>query len=248
MCGVSPAQLAADTVGRLEAIDALIAETAERWRPERMAVVDRLILRMAVCELVRDAATPPAVVINEAIELGRTFSTEESVKFINGMLDGDTKENRKMSALMSSEEEQIAQRRSNLDALAKLGVEIYPHAFDRRTPSPSSWRRTASAPTTSSKRTGRTRSRAAAFSRFDRSAKRTSLPSRTATRRFRRTSGRIRLPPLDFEIFKLLDFGDWIGVEGRLFRTKTNELTIWASRLHFLSKCLLPLPGEVARA
>jgi lysyl-tRNA synthetase, class II len=52
------------------------------------------------------------------------------------------------------------------------------------------------------------------------------------------------LPPLDFQIFKLLDFGDWIGVAGRLFRTKTNELTIWASRLHFLSKCLLPLPEK----
>ncbi len=52
------------------------------------------------------------------------------------------------------------------------------------------------------------------------------------------------MPELDFQIFKLLDFGDWVGVEGRLFRTKTNELTIWASRLHFLSKCLLPLPEK----
>jgi transcription antitermination protein NusB len=79
--------LARDTVEALAAIDPLIAETAERWRPERMAVVDRLILRMAICELRRDAGTPPAVVINEALELARTFSTEESVKFINGMLD-----------------------------------------------------------------------------------------------------------------------------------------------------------------
>ena len=79
--------LARDTVSRLAAVDALIAETAERWRPERMAVVDRLVLRMAVCELVRDHQTPPAVIINEALELGRTFSTEDSVKFINGMLD-----------------------------------------------------------------------------------------------------------------------------------------------------------------
>jgi transcription antitermination protein NusB len=81
------AALARDTVGRLEAIDPLIAETAERWRPERMAILDRLILRMAVCELVRDPETPHAVVINEALELARTFSSEESVKFINGMLD-----------------------------------------------------------------------------------------------------------------------------------------------------------------
>jgi N utilization substance protein B len=79
--------LARDTVARLDQIDPLIAQTAERWRPERMAVLDRLILRMAACELLRDADTPHAVVINEALELARTFSTEESVKFINGMLD-----------------------------------------------------------------------------------------------------------------------------------------------------------------
>jgi N utilization substance protein B len=79
--------LARDTVQRIDEIDPLIADTAERWRPERMAILDRLILRMAICEMLRDPGTPPAVVINEALELARTFSTEESVKFINGMLD-----------------------------------------------------------------------------------------------------------------------------------------------------------------
>jgi transcription antitermination protein NusB len=79
--------LARDTTERLSEIDPLIADTAERWRPERMAILDRLILRMAVCEMLRDVSTPPAVVINEALELARTFTTEESVKFINGMLD-----------------------------------------------------------------------------------------------------------------------------------------------------------------
>jgi len=88
-------ELAHDTVRHLDQADALIAETAERWRPERMAVLDRLILRMSATELIRVVGTaagqtdaaPPAVVINEALELARTFSTEESVKFINGMLD-----------------------------------------------------------------------------------------------------------------------------------------------------------------
>lgn len=81
-------ELARDTVERLDAIDARIADASERWRPERMAVIDRLILRMAVCEMWRDRTTPPAVIINEALELARTFSTEDAVKFINGMLDG----------------------------------------------------------------------------------------------------------------------------------------------------------------
>jgi N utilization substance protein B len=80
-------ELAHDTVRRLAEADALIAQTAERWRPERMAVLDRLILRLAVTELLRPASTPPAVIINEALELARTFSTEDAVKFINGMLD-----------------------------------------------------------------------------------------------------------------------------------------------------------------
>jgi len=79
--------LARDTAQRIDEIDPLIADTTERWRPERMAILDRLILRMAICELIRDPGTPPAVVINEALELARTFTTEESVKFINGMLD-----------------------------------------------------------------------------------------------------------------------------------------------------------------
>ncbi|MBS1818717.1 MAG: transcription antitermination factor NusB [Acidobacteria bacterium] len=93
-------ELAHDTVRRLAEADALIADTAERWRPERMAVLDRLILRLAVTELLRslrpqasrrplgrDDLAPPAVVINEALELARTFSTEDAVRFINGMLD-----------------------------------------------------------------------------------------------------------------------------------------------------------------
>jgi N utilization substance protein B len=79
--------LVRDTVQELAAIDPIVAATAEHWRPERMPVVDRLVLRMATCELMRGQETPAAVVIDEALELARTFSTEESVKFINGMLD-----------------------------------------------------------------------------------------------------------------------------------------------------------------
>ena len=81
-------ELARETVTRLPVIDPLIADTAERWRPERMAIIDRLIIRMAVCELLRGQGTPAPVIINEALELARTFSTEDAVKFINGMLDG----------------------------------------------------------------------------------------------------------------------------------------------------------------
>ena len=76
------------TAERLDQIDPLIAEAAANWRLERIAVIDRLILRMATYELLVMPGTPHAVIINEALELARTFSTEDAVKFVNGVLDG----------------------------------------------------------------------------------------------------------------------------------------------------------------
>ena len=73
-------------------IDKLIEEHAENWRMDRMAAVDRNILRAAVAELLGFPATPRAVVINEAIEIARKFSSPESVQFINGVLDSVGKE------------------------------------------------------------------------------------------------------------------------------------------------------------
>ena len=70
-----------------EEADRLIGEAAEHWRPERMAVIDRLILRMAVFQLSYVPDVPPNVVINEAIELARRFGGEESGRFVNGVLD-----------------------------------------------------------------------------------------------------------------------------------------------------------------
>jgi N utilization substance protein B len=79
-------RLARGTASRLAEIDPLIAEQAEHWRIERMAVIDRLILRLALFELLQ-GETPRAVVIDEALRLARTFSTEPAVKFVNGILD-----------------------------------------------------------------------------------------------------------------------------------------------------------------
>jgi N utilization substance protein B len=70
----------------LARIDPLIAGHAEHWRLERMPVVDRAILRLAVYELL-ETGTPRAVVIDEALELARTYSSDQAVKFINGVLD-----------------------------------------------------------------------------------------------------------------------------------------------------------------
>jgi transcription antitermination protein NusB len=80
------------TLSRLEEIDALLAAHAQNWRLERMAVLDRLILRMAIYELLADASTPSKVVINEALELARSYSGEEAVPFVNGVLDAVRKQ------------------------------------------------------------------------------------------------------------------------------------------------------------
>lgn len=74
------------TVEKLEELDALLDRHSQNWRVARMSVVDRNILRLAAFEMVF-TATPPPVVIDEALELARRFSSDESVGFVNGVLD-----------------------------------------------------------------------------------------------------------------------------------------------------------------
>jgi len=145
---------------------------------------------------------------------------------------------------MSSEDEQIQQRRANLAKLGEMGVSAYPHRFDRTdaisdlvsahgAKAGPEFEATRIAATTSGRILGIRSFGKANFlvlsdgrSRIQVYIKKDSLPER------------------DFDVFRLLDFGDFIGVEGHLFRTRTNELTIWASRLEFLAKCHLPLPEK----
>jgi len=79
-------------------IDRLIETHADNWRMDRMAAVDRNILRAAVAELLKFPDTPRAVVINEALEIARRFSSPESVQFINGVLDSVGRELEKAKA------------------------------------------------------------------------------------------------------------------------------------------------------
>jgi len=79
--------LAAGVVSHVSEIDPLITDAADHWRIERMHVMDRLILRLAVYEFLFETETPGKVIINEALELARTFSADDSIRFINGILD-----------------------------------------------------------------------------------------------------------------------------------------------------------------
>ena len=80
-------QLARGAISHLEEVDNLIVKRAENWRISRMAVVDRNILRLAIYEFLYEPGTPRTVVINEALEIARRFSTFEATQFINGILD-----------------------------------------------------------------------------------------------------------------------------------------------------------------
>jgi N utilization substance protein B len=79
--------LVSGTLERLAEEDALIAAHTKNWRIERLAVIDRLVMRMAIYELLTAQDTPARVIISEAMELARTFSGEEPVPLINGVLD-----------------------------------------------------------------------------------------------------------------------------------------------------------------
>lgn len=74
-------------VNEVAELDRLVRQHAEHWRLERMAAVDRNILRLALYELLHHPETPPAAVINEALEIARRFSDKDSVEFVNGVLD-----------------------------------------------------------------------------------------------------------------------------------------------------------------
>ena len=80
------AELVRGTIAHAAEVDERISRHADHWRMERMPAVDRNILRLAVYEMTH-GGTPAAVIIDEALELARKFSSEESVQFVNGVLD-----------------------------------------------------------------------------------------------------------------------------------------------------------------
>jgi lysyl-tRNA synthetase class 2 len=145
---------------------------------------------------------------------------------------------------MSSEEEQILQRRTHLAELAQLGVETYPHRF-ARTDTVSDLVRAHSAkdgPELEANRINTTTSgRILGIRSFGKANFLVLSDGRSKIQAYIKKDS---LSERDFRIFQLLDIGDVVGVEGHLFRTRTNELTVWASRLAFLAKSHLPLPEK----
>ena len=142
------------------------------------------------------------------------------------------------------ESEQIRQRRANFEELQRLGIAPYPHAFER-TDSIAALVEAHAQKTGDELEAARvettTSGRILAIRSFGKANFLVLSDGRSRIQAYIRKDA---LSERDFALFKLLDFGDFVGVSGHLFRTKTNELTIWASRLEFLAKCFIPLPEK----
>ena len=80
-------ELSRGTMRNIDRIDMLIKKSASNWRVERIALTDRNLLRIAVCEMLFSEDAPDQVVINEAVEIAKRYGTEESPSFVNGVLD-----------------------------------------------------------------------------------------------------------------------------------------------------------------
>ena len=146
--------------------------------------------------------------------------------------------------MSSNEEAQFEQRRANLAAIEALGYQAYPHKFDTtHTVSQLVEAHTATAGETleSSRVDTTTAGRVISIRSFGKASFLVLSDGRVRLQVYVRQDA---LGETDFALSKLLDFGDHVGVSGHLFRTKTNELSIWASSLTFLAKCLLPLPEK----
>jgi lysyl-tRNA synthetase class 2 len=145
---------------------------------------------------------------------------------------------------MSPEEEQIQQRRANLAKLVALGVESYPHRFGRTATIGDLVREHGSktGPQLEENRVETvTSGRILGIRSFGKASFLVLSDGRSRIQVYIKKDS---LPERDFEVFRLLDFGDVVGVAGHLFRTRTDELTIWASRVEFLAKCHVPLPEK----
>jgi lysyl-tRNA synthetase, class II len=145
---------------------------------------------------------------------------------------------------MSNEAEQIAQRRAKLEELIRLGVAPYPNRFDRTgtvSAIVAAHEGKSGEELESERPHVEVAGRVLGIRGF---GKANFLVLSDGLRRLQVYVREDSLPKDDFRIHQLLDLGDHLGVEGRLFRTKTNELTVWAGRLHFLAKCLVPLPEK----
>jgi lysyl-tRNA synthetase class 2 len=141
-------------------------------------------------------------------------------------------------------DDQIAQRRANFQAIGDLGVSLYPNAFDATASASELVERhgASSGEALDAERPEvRVAGRILGIRAFGKASFLVLSDGRSTIQAYLRQDA---LSERDWAIYKHLDFGDQVGVAGRVFRSKTNELSVWASSLSFLAKCFLPLPEK----
>ena len=109
--------LALKVIASSDEVDAMIRKRVENWEFNRLAIIDKVILRIAICELLYFDDIPPKVSINEAIEIARSYSTEKSDKFVNGVLDSifnDLKKESKMKKTGRGLQDLSSQKKKDL--------------------------------------------------------------------------------------------------------------------------------------
>src|SRR5262245_4558958 len=146
--------------------------------------------------------------------------------------------------MSTSEDEQIEQRRAHLAGIQQVGLDPYPHRFDRQSSVSdlvAAHHGKSAAELEEPRIETVTSGRILGIRSFGKANFLVLSDGRSKIQVYIKKD---TLAERDFRVFQLLDVGDVIGVEGHLFRTRTNELTIWASRLEFLAKCHLPLPEK----
>jgi lysyl-tRNA synthetase class 2 len=143
-----------------------------------------------------------------------------------------------------TESDQIVQRRANFDELRRLGVDVYPRSYDADvtiTDAVAAYGAATGAELDAQAVQVRLAGRILGLRTFGKANFLVLSDGKARVQAYIRQDS---VPELDFGVFRLLDFGDWVGVSGRMFRTRTNELTVWATSLTFLAKCFLPLPEK----
>lgn len=201
--------------------------------------------------------------ILKATRLRRDLDPEERRAYLEALLAGqpdidrirnERKGGEILYALKESEDEapvdERDQRRAHFEALKALGVEPYPAHIERRDPV---WkpddvraivdehRRRSAEELEKERPEAVTAGRIVAIRSFGKANFLVLSDGKSRLQAYVREDS---VSPRDFDVFRLLDVGDLVGVEGRIFRTRTNELTVWVERLEFLAKCFEPLPEK----
>ena len=246
-------RLARGAAQRLAPIDEAIAASATHWRVERIAAVERNVLRLATYELLAERETPPAVVIDEAVEMARRFGEGESPAFVNGVLDavmrrlavGETDEaDESAESVLEGWPAESAQRLEKASALRSLGADPYPSRYAR----------THSLGEIASAYGEKT------LEELEALAVEVRVAGRVIGKRGHGKASFVTLSDGDarlqiyvrmdrvgeagYKLLDLVDLGDFVGVSGTVMRTRKGELSVEAGEITFLSKALLPPPEK----